>query len=151
MSLRKTYKTDKNLEADGVEIPVAVNEANGQPILFRVARMSPSNKKYAARLNKVTRPHQAAIQNDAMDNTLARKMLQEVFVDTILLGWTNLPKSDLTGNEADTGDLEFNRENALALFTELPDLYDQLEKQAQSAASFREQERDVNAGNLLES
>jgi hypothetical protein len=89
----------------------------------------------------------AAIQNDAMDNDLARKMLQKVFVDTILLGWSNLPKSDLTGNEADTELLDFTPENALALFAEMPDLYDDWESRAQKAAAFREAEREVSAGN----
>lgn len=148
MSLRQTFKTDKQAEIQGVVLEIGVNDHNGQPITFRLARMSQSNKRYTASLSKATRPHQAAIQNGSMDNGLARKMLQGVFIDTILLDWGNLPKSELTGNASDTELLEFNTENALALFAELPDLYDQLETQAQSAAAFREVETEVNAGNL---
>lgn len=147
MSLRKTFKTDKKAEVEGVEVAVAMNDHNNEPILIRISRMGTTNKRYTKALNKVTQPHQAAIQNGAMDNDLARKMLQEVFVDTILLGWKNLPKSELTGNEADTDELEFTRENALALFDEMPDLYDDWESRAQKASSFREQEREVSAGN----
>ena len=147
MSLRKTFKTDKTAEVEGVELEVAINDHNGQPIKIRIARMSASNKRYTKALNKVTQPHQSAIQNGALDNDLARKMLQKVFADTILLGWSNLPKSELTGNEADTEELEFTPENAMALFTELPDLYDDWETRAQQAATFREQEREAAAGN----
>lgn len=147
MSLRKTFKTDHAAEIDGVEVEVAVNDHNNQPICIRIARMSSTNKRYTKALNKVTKPHMSAIQNDAFDNDLARKMLQGVFVDTILLGWTNLPKSELTGNEADTEDLEFTRENALALFKEMPDLYDDWEARAQKASAFREAEREATAGN----
>lgn len=147
MSLRKTFKTDRTAEVEGVVVEVAVNDHNGKPITIRIARMSSSNKRYTKELNRVTKPHMAAIQNDAMDNDLARKMLQKVFVDTILLGWSNLPKSELTGVETDTEELEFTPENALALFEEMPDLYDDWESRAQKAAAFREQEREVNAGN----
>lgn len=147
MSLRKTFKTDQRAETEGVEVEVAVNDHNNEPIKIRIARMSSSNKRYTKELNKVTKPHMSAIQNDAFDNDLARGMLQKVFVDTILLGWSNLPKSELTGNDADTEDLEFTRENALALFKEMPDLYDDWESRAQKAAAFREAERTITSGN----
>lgn len=147
MSLRKTFKTDARAEIEGVEIEVGINDHNQKPITILLSRMSTSNKRYTKELNRVTKPHQSAIQNDAMDNDLARKMLQEVFTDTILLGWGNLPKSELTGVETDTELLEFNRENALALFKELPDMYDDWEGRANKAAAFREADREVNAKN----
>ncbi len=147
MGLRKTFKTDRDAEINGVEVEVSVNDHNGLPIKIRIARMSQGNKRYTKELNRVTKPHMSAIQNDAMDNDLARKMLQEVFVDTILLGWDNLPASELTGDEGDTEMLEFTRENALALFKELPDLYDDWEARANKAAAFREKEREEEAKN----
>lgn len=147
MGLRKTFKTDRDAEINGVSVEVSVNDHNGRPISITIARMSQGNKRYTKELNRVTKPHMSAIQNDAMDNDLARKMLQEVFVDTILLGWDNLPKSELTGNEKDTEELEFTRENVLALFKELPDLYDDWEAKANKAAVFREKEREEEAKN----
>lgn len=147
MSLRKTFKTDHVAETEGVWLDVAVNDHNGKPIRVKLSRMSSSNKRYTAELNKVTKPHQSAIQNDSMDNELARKMLRQVFVNTILLDWDNLPKSDLTGNPADVEPLEFTRENALALFDEMPDLYDDWESRAMKASVFREAEREVATGN----
>jgi len=87
MSLRKTFKTDRTAEIEGVWLEVAVNDHNSKPIRIKISRMSSSNKRYTKELNKVTKPHQSAIQNDALDNDLARKMLQEVFADTVLLDW----------------------------------------------------------------
>jgi hypothetical protein len=147
MSLRKTFKTDRNAEVEGVWLEVAVNDHNGKPTRIKISRMSSSNKRYTTQLNKVTKPHQSAIQNDALDNDLAKKMLQEVFADTVILDWENLPKSDLTGNDEDSDDLEFNRDNVLALFAELPDVYDDWEARAMKSAAFREQERDGAAKN----
>lgn len=147
MSLRKTFKTDKNAEVEGVWLEVSMNDHNGKPIRIKLSRMSSTNKRYTKGLNAVTKPHQSAIQNDALDNDLARKMLQEVFADTVILDWENLPKSDLTGVETDTDELEFNRENVLALFAEMPDLYDDWESRAQKASAFRETERETTAKN----
>ena len=147
MGLRNTFKTDKTLETEGVEIAVGINEHNDKPITIRIARMTRTNKKYAKALDNASRPHTASIQNETLDEAIASRMMQGVFVDTILLGWGNLPKSDLTGVDTDTDELPFTRENALALFEELPDLYKDWEKRANGSAAFREIERDVSAGN----
>lgn len=151
MGLRKTFKTDAAKEVAGVEIPVAVNEHNGKPITITISRMSRSNKRYTKALEEATRPHSAAIANETLDNELGNKLLREVFVDTVLLGWSNLPKSDLTGVDTDTEELPFSRENALALFDEMPDLYDDWEGRAKKASNFRETIREGNAGNSRKS
>ena len=71
MSLRKTFKTDKNAEVEGVWQDVAVNDHNGKPVRIKLARMTSTNKRYTKALNAITKPHQSAIQNDALDNELA--------------------------------------------------------------------------------
>lgn len=151
MGLRNTFKTDLNKEAEGVEIDVSVNDHNNKPITIRVSRMSRSNKRYTKALEVATRPHSSAIANESLDNDLGNKILRDVFVDTVLLGWDNLPKSDLTGNDDDVELLPYSRENALALFDEMPDLYDDWEKRAKSAANFRDAEREKIAGNSKKS
>lgn len=147
MSLRKTFKTDKSAEVEGVWLEVAINDHNGKPIRVKLARMSSTNKRYTKALNSATKPHQSAIQNDALDNDLAKRLLQEVFAETVLLDWENLPTSELTGDMGDTEPLPFSKENALKLFDEMPDLYDDWEARAQKAAAFRESEREASAGN----
>lgn len=147
MSLRKTFKTDATAETEGVWMDVAINDHNGKPIRIKLARMGPSNKRYTKALNAATKPHQSAIQNDAFDNELARKMLQGVFAETVLLDWDNLPKSELTGNDADAELLPFSKENAIALFDEMQDLYDDWEGRANRAAAFREKELETAAKN----
>ena len=147
MSLRKTFKTDKAAEAEGVWQEVGINEHNGKPQEIKLSRMSKSNKRYTKELERATRPHSSAIQNESLDNELGAKILREVFADTVILDWRNIPRSELTGNPEDTEELAFTRENVLALFEELPDLYDDWEARAKKAASFREQEREVAGKN----
>lgn len=147
MSLRSTHKTNKELEVNGVEIPVDINEHNNEPITITLSRMGVSNKRYTTRLEEVMRPHQSALANDSMDNDLARKLLQEVFADTVLIGWGNLPKSELTGNPEDTELLPFNRDNAMALWAEMPELFTDWQERAKKSATFRTAGLKANAGN----
>lgn len=151
MGLRNTFKTNATKEIEGVEIAVSINDHNNEPITIRVSRMSRSNKRYTKALEEATRPHSSAIANETLDNDLGNKLLRGVFVDTVLLGWSNLPKSELTDNPDDTELLPFSRENAIALFDEMPDLYDDWEGRAKKAANFRDAEREKNAGNSKKS
>ena len=140
MSLRKIYKTDATKEVDGVKLEVGLNDFNGKPIEIVVSRMSRNNQKYQQAFTAKFDPHMTAIQADAMSEELAKKLTRELFVDVILHSVINLPLSDLTGDEADNDKtFEFTRENALALFDELPDLYDDWEGRAKKASNFRAQ------------
>lgn len=146
-SLRKTFKTDKNAEIKGVKVPIGINEHNNREMSITLTRMTRTNKKYAQALDEATRPHQAAIQAETINDDFALKMLQGVFADTILLGWDNIPKSELTGNDDDTDELLFTRENVMALFEEMPDLYQDWKGRAEKAATFREVMQKGAAGN----
>lgn len=147
MSLRSTFKTDKTKETEGVDVEVSINDHNGEPIVINISRMGTSNKKYTKRLEAIMQPHQAALNNDSMPNELAGKLIRKVFAETVLNGWSNLPKSELTGVETDTEFLDFNIENALALFEELPELYTDWSDRAKKASSFRDAVRDAIAKN----
>jgi hypothetical protein len=141
MGLRKNYATDRTAEVEGVEIAVDMNDHNNEPIYITVSRMGQNNKAYTKTLEERTAPHTAAIQNETLDNELGNKIMQNVFVDTVLKGWRNLPKSELTGDDKDTDDLPYSRENALLLFEALPDFYDVCLSHAKKAANFREAAR----------
>jgi hypothetical protein len=84
MGIRSNYATDKKAEVEGVEIAVDTNEHNGEPIFVTLCRMGQTNKAYTRALEEATRPHQAAIQAETLDNELGGKILRGVFVDTCL-------------------------------------------------------------------
>lgn len=148
MSLRKIYATDKAKETSGVRIEVGMNDFNGKPMAIVVSRMSRNNQKYQQAFTDKFDPHMTAIQADAMDEMLARKLVRELFVDEILHGVENVPLSDLTGNDEDNDKvMEYNRDNVLALFEKYPDVFDDWEARAKKASNFREQARDKASGN----
>jgi len=147
MGLRSTHKTDKNAETNGVWLAVDMNDHNNEPIEIKVARMGRTNKNYTKALDLATKPYSASIQNETMPTALADKLMRKVFIQTILLDWKNLPKSELTGKEDDADLLDFTPENAMALFEALPGVYEHWEELAKKTATFRETELEGEAGN----
>lgn len=139
MNLYKQFQTDKKLENEGVFIEYGPNSKD-EPIRFRVARMGPSNLRYSKMMEQRLKPYRRQIQTETIDSKLADKMMLEIFVDTILLSWEGVESEDGVK-------LEFNRETAIKLFTDLPDLYDDLREQAGKAALFRAEINRVDAGN----
>lgn len=139
MNLYKLFKTDENLETDGIFIEYGETD-DGKPVRIRIARAGGKNTAFTKALEKATRPHRKAIQSGSMDNATADRLYRDVFADTVVLGWENV-----TG--PDGKPLEFNKENVLKLFQDLPDLFQDLREQAANAALFREAVLEEDLGN----
>jgi hypothetical protein len=139
MSLYKLFKTNENLETDGIWIEYGTTAA-GKAIRIKVARAGGHNSRFAKALEKATRPHRKALQVGSLDNATADRLFREVFADTVVLGWENVEGPD--GQE-----LPFSRENVLKLFSDLPDLFNDLREQANNAALYREELREADLGN----
>jgi hypothetical protein len=75
-----------------------------------------------------------------MDPKVADRLLIEVFVDSVVLGW-----EDICGR--DGAIMPFTRDNCIKLFTDLPDLFLDVREQAMKAANFRELEADTDSKN----
>ena len=139
MSLFDQFETNTDKEAEGVEVQYAPNKDGSVPT-FVVSRMGKSNKKYSKMLDKATKPYARQLQLGTLANETADKLFMDVFVKTVLKGWKNVYGRD-------GAPLEFTPENAAMILTALPDLYDDLQEKAKSAALFREEERETDAGN----
>lgn len=140
MSLYKQFETNVSVENEGVFVDVGIINEDGSTPEFKLARMGKTNKRYTKTLNRVTRPHERAIQLGTMNEAVAERLFREVFVDAILLDWRNV--QDREGKK-----LPFNRDNALKLLTDLPELYDELQDKAKKSATFRAEALDDAAGN----
>lgn len=146
MSLYRQFKSDANLEKTGILIQYGfVQKPDGQPdlerpISFRIARAGGSNTPYHKRVEAKVKPYRRQIQTETIDPKVAENLMLEVFCETVLLGWENV--QDENGQ-----DIEFTKDNAMKLFTDLPDLYKDLQEQANKAALFRAEIREGEAGN----
>lgn len=127
------FETDTDLETKGRWIDYGVA---GE---YLIARAGGSNRKYADLLSKRMKPYRRQIDTGTMNNEKAKTILIQTFVDAILLGWKNV-------NGRDGNPLEFTRENAIQLMTDLPSLMEDLQKQAMNFSVFRRHEVEKDLG-----
>ena len=79
-----------------------------------------------------------------MDNDVADKITKEVYAQTVVLGWENV--EDENGEE-----LEFSVANCIKLFTDLPELWSDIQQQATRASLFRAEILENDSKNQLRS
>jgi hypothetical protein len=141
MGLHSQFKTNSVKETEGVEIefPEAQNDDGSVPV-FVISRMGRSNKAYSKALEAATRPYRRQVELGTMKNEVAESLFMDVFVNNVLKGWKNVQDED--GEE-----IEFNKDNAVKLLSELPDVYDRLQEEAKLSANFRDSALESESGN----
>ena len=139
MSLYKNFGTNKEAETKGVSIEFGVND-DKSVIAFIVSRSGKSNKKYVKALEAATKPYRRQIQLGTMDDELSNKIYMDVWISTVLKGWENV--QDETGKA-----LAFNKTNATKLFTDLPELYEELQSKSNDFTTFQDESREDDAKN----
>ena len=129
MSLYSQFKTDKTIEKDGIVLEYGMNSKK-KIIGIRIARAGGANVQYSKLLEAKIKPYRRQIQNETLDNDIADKITKEVYAQTVVLGWENV--EDENGEE-----LEFSVANCIKLFTDLPELWFDIQQQATRASLFR--------------
>lgn len=146
MSLYGQFKSDANVEVTGVVIEYGyLRDDKGQPdlskpISFRIARAGGANVRFQKRMDAKVKPYRRQIQTETIDLTVLKRLIREVYAETVVLGWDNV--TDAAGNV-----LPFTYDNCLKVFTDLPDLFEDIQEQAARAALFRADIQEVEAGN----
>lgn len=146
MSLTATYKTDEDKSVNGVQIKLSANEDGSIPF-FVIARTGRSNKRYTKALERIMRPYQAQVRTKTLGDDLAGELLMQAFIEGSLLTWGNILASDVTADASKEGFTEFSIDAAKQLFTNLPDLYDDLTIQANDVSLFRATVAEESAKN----
>lgn len=139
MDLYEAFATDQNAETNGVVLDYGLN-SKGNPIQIRVARAGGANQNFAKTLERKLRPYKRMIANETLDPSIAERLLVETFAETVVLSWEGV--LDQQRNE-----LPFTKDNAVRVFTDLPELFADVQKQSQKAALFRVNLREDEAGN----
>lgn len=133
MSLYDAFETNKNLEAEGVEI--AINDS-----VFKVRAKTKNNQQYTSRVRDLMeRKGALAKAGGVREDELAKEML-ELFVDTLVVGWTGVKARD-------GSIMDYTRENAIKLFTDLPRLQQALEDEIDKVATWKSAKLEDDAKN----
>lgn len=137
----KLFKTDPDNERKGTVINY------GDEAWFRIARAGGSNKPYLDAMGARLKPFRRQIQTETMDDKVADRIVLEVFVDTILLGWGSKEHGDGRIGDEEGNPLEFGRDNALKVLTDLPELFQALRAESERLANFNAASKEDDAKN----
>lgn len=144
-SMYKSFETDPTMEKQGIWLDYS-------SFRLRIARAGGSNKKFQKLMETRTRPHRIAIKAETFENEQALEILKGIYADAIVLDWEVKVQPEQVegqppvtpvwqrGIEAKDGSLlPVNKETIIATFTNLPDLFTDVQEQAATAALFRTQ------------
>ncbi len=115
-------------------------EVNGTVVEYgdakiTLARAGGRNHRFAETLSKKLQPYRRAASNGTLPPETDRKLLIEVYAETVVLGWENIL-------DQDGSPIPCNKQNIIKVFTDLPDFFRDIQELANSVTTFREQDID---------
>lgn len=124
-NLDTQFKTDRALEEEGVDFAIS------DKVKFRCRRFHANNPRVKAALAAYMKPFARQAELGTLPVEKNQEIMMKLFIDVSLVGWTGL--------EDDKGQpIEFSKENALKLFTSLPEVFDALWKYANDFEPYKE-------------
>jgi hypothetical protein len=133
MDLRKTFGTDTQLEAEGVDIHL------GEDAYITLARSGGSNVKYKTLMQKLAFKHRRAITAGTISPDVVVQLAQDAHAEAVVLGWR--------GIELDGEVLPYSVANCKRLFKECPEVWRIVEEEAGRFANYKREELS-EAGNV---
>lgn len=123
-NLHKFFKTDKQLEENGVWFDIS--ETTG----FLLRPFKATNPRVKEAVARHFKPYARQIELGTMSQEKTMEIMVNVFIDICLVDWK--------GVEGDGQELECTPENARKIFMELPDLFEALFEHAKRHENYRE-------------
>ena len=118
------FATNQDLEAGkGVTL-----EYPGFEIIIH--RAGGANKKFAKVLAEKFKPHRKKHEQNILDEDIANQILVEAYAESVIVGWNKV--KDKEGK-----DMPFSVENCIKLLLDLPELFKDIQEQANSFATFK--------------
>jgi len=143
MGMYDVFETDEDLETDGIWLDYG-------DFRVKIASAGQGNKKYVKYAEKALKPVRKAMQAGALSNERSISIMSDIYAKTIVLDWEVMVDKKLTkGIESREGEiLPMTYENVRQAFMDLPNLFIDIQEQANSIANFRKAELEEDSGNL---
>lgn len=156
MGLFKAYKTDSGVEKTGI---IYTPDSS---TMITLARAGGGNTKFASVLDAKAKPFRRQIDAGTLDPKMDKLMMAEVYAATVVKNWeTIVDGKAVQGIEADptapegtyttaldkNGLVPFNAKNVVATFILLPDLFQDVQREAQRVANYLDDAREDAAKN----
>jgi len=131
MNPYQMFKTDNTIETDGINLDYGKFQ-------IRIARAGGANQAYIKMLGDRLKPYRRRLANGTMDNATSERLLAEIYAGSVILGWEGV-------TDAEGIPIEFTRDNCVKLLLDLPELFRDIQEQAQKVANFRAEEIEADA------
>lgn len=128
------FQNNENLEAgQGVTLQypgfsITIHRAGG------------SNKKFAQILGAKMKPFRHQYDRGILDDETSKRILLESYAEGVVVGWQNV-------KDAEGKIMPFSKENVVKLFSDLPDLFNDVKQQAENVSLFREEGEKLDEKN----
>ncbi len=123
---------DEKAEETGIDL------AFGNGRFITVSRSCANNKKYKTTMARVFKPHTMTTGLITASDEEAVELLQEVYAEAIVLGWRGFKDSD-------DKEIAFNKENCIELFSEAPEIFDTVQREAAKFTNFARRDEETAA------
>ena len=142
-SMYGMFETDKKREREGIYLDYG-------SFRIKISRAGGDNKRFSKVLEGKTKPHRRAIQTDMLDPIVADRLLKETYAEAVVLDWETKDdkgkwKSGIEGREGEI--LPFCNANVCEAFVNLPELFKDVQEQANKVALFRRDVLEADAKN----
>jgi len=137
------FITDGDLETQGVVL-------NYGKFKVKIARAGGANKKYKKVLLRKLKPYKRQIETETLDEDVSTNIMADIYADSVIIGWG--VEDDKGNTVSGIHDMEgniipFNKENVVATLLALPELFKDIQAQAEKVAVFKAEELETEAKN----
>ena len=134
MNPYKMFQTDKDLECGkGVTIDYG-------DFQITVHRAGGANQKYSKVASAKLKPYARQIQSGVADPAVINRVMAEIYAEAVIVGWNGV-------KDENDSPVEFTKENVTKFLTDLPELFDDIQRQSDMLANFRAEQIEADAKN----
>lgn len=143
------FETDANLEQEGVYVDYG-------DFRVKIAFAGGANKKFLSYSEQKTKPFRRAIASGSFSEERAKPLMYDIYAETIVLDWEILDGEDDEGEakwisgipQKDGSVAEVTKENIVAVFKQLPALFNDIQETSKSISAFRKEDLEEDSKNL---
>lgn len=139
MSLARKFKTDEKCEAEGI----CLDYGDGQKIW--IARAGGANRAFQKEAQRIVRKYRRQLTLNILPEEIQQKVAREAYARTVILRWEGVTDKDCGGDGTEPVPCTF--ENICRLLENLPELFNDIQRQAQNIELFLETLREDDAKN----
>lgn len=126
-TFRQIFQTNKDLEKNGVV------QSFGSAGRICIARAGGANTAYTKLLEAKTRPYRRQLQNEMLEEEFIRRILIDVYVETVIL-WVEEGPEDAARR--------WTKDEIRQFCIDIPDFFTDIQEQAQKSKNYRIEEAE---------